>query len=1434
MLKRENNKITLTASIFLVLSALLIGGLFTTPPAHGAAVIKGCMDVTADNYNPLALLPDPQNPCEYRGCMDVTALNYDVTANVDDGSCTYPAIIPGCMDATADNYEPTATIDDGSCIYTVLGCTDAVALNYDALATVDDGSCTYAGGGGGGGGLVCETGSSSSGVLTFDAANYTFNNVTVNADSNLEVDYTTAVGSVDDLGNLPFRQDITVDFTSLDDHDWAFNSFNFGWFYLEDAYDNGDPATGTLVLPPIDAKRHHLFYEFWDYQEDDWMEPFREGDGVFDYYIDTEEDYDGDGLFPPDWDTLYFGTPTAFQTEADLEAIGFETNGDGVVDTRDMKKRIGPFQEGSQIVFFLQLGFSYYYFSADALETDYAFTGVQEWYNQTYPGWPDGTDQRLAGALAPVDFELDQAVEADDPYFYFGWNGFVWGDMHSFCDYDDVTDIFSDCDYGTYTTPGPNDLFQNGWLNQDQLDRLNNFYGIAPTGTITNTYTQGVAFNHMVLGGDPTGLHTQILGVEMSPGGEDYPDFHDVLLLVGKVTGGTAELTTAIEPTIGDSTITTITFEVVDTMPNTNTNAACEGTSRIEYSISINDGATWTPITDWGIVRNTNTAGAIQDDWTNGSPETTYRMATLDMLEYSRTGRLLKWKIDMYSSDTSCVPEVASIDVSYTASSTDEYSRAGPTVLGNVIYAGAYETAPDNDATWTESDVRGHFRSQQIYDPITLISHVGSVVNWDAADQMVAGRTIKYGSVSRTVATDEILDSGDDVIKTFTATLANTSVQFSSLTITDGVETFTDSGVNKLTGDLGGYGTINRDSGEYSVTFNDAPAFGTDNITATYTYLGSIASITTLANQALNHFALTDDFYFYYNVAALAEGRVYEHDFDGDGIQPSLDDDHTWLEGWVAGFSDGNAAPKEWFLSSIDHSQPAIAGAPGAPQWYFGLSTTDDERDSWNEFRCNEMYRDTVTYIGDRMGQVHAFDAGSFRPYYIDITTYTDSSNGGTDTCANDYDTFVSAVNANNTDSNGEPYHPDWAGQPKINRGYYDDCTNGSCTSQYGTGSEIWSYIPSNLTAKLKNNALYAPDQASVDASPAVEFIYDKTASAWKVVLLGTQGSGGSTIYALDVTSEGSAPSLMWEYSDPRLHGGEHAPTIGGGGRVSGADGATWRVFVSAGFSTATTDPAVVFNFKIDTGSVTIHTLPDSNGATISGSPTLVDSDYNGYIDRAYVTTDAGFVYKITIPDDPLTTSTAYSVCKIFNAGQPIYASPAAYVQSSINSSTGEYDPDVTILFGTGDDPKLADNISDQFFFYAVQDLDAKGDCNMATETWSYALPAGQRVYASAVASAGYVYFGTSTADTEDPCAAAADGSSDEGNIYAIDVATGTNVTTAGSGNFTSTPTVSDEHLYIRKGSGDIESFGGSEYQNDLKRGGTGNAHPSNWREVTY
>lgn len=88
-------------------------------------------------------------------------------------------------------------------------------------------------------------------------------------------------------------------------------------------------------------------------------------------------------------------------------------------------------------------------------------------------------------------------------------------------------------------------------------------------------------------------------------------------------------------------------------------------------------------------------------------------------------------------------------------------------------------------------------------------------------------------SLGVTTISAEVVGTGDGAEQTFTATLVKTPIVPTSLIVTDGIETLTDSGDGTLTGD--GSGTINYNTGALSVTFNTAPTDGTD-VTAGYDY----------------------------------------------------------------------------------------------------------------------------------------------------------------------------------------------------------------------------------------------------------------------------------------------------------------------------------------------------------------------------------------------------------------------------------------------------------------------------------------------------------------------------------------------------------------------------------------------------------------------
>ena len=308
-----------------------------------------------------------------------------------------------------------------------------------------------------------------------------------------------------------------------------------------------------------------------------------------------------------------------------------------------------------------------------------------------------------------------------------------------------------------------------------------------------------------------------------------------------------------------------------------------------------------------------------------------------------------------------------------------------------------------------------------------------------------------------------------------------------------------------------------------------------------------------------------------------------------------------------------------------------------------------------------------MVYVGSRDGILHAFDGGNFRWGYYDA-----------------YNKFI------------------WGDNPKTTaikeyRGYYKWSGNTSDTADYGTGQEKWAFIPANLLSRLKNNAMSGEDQAYVDGSPALSDVHVN--GAWKTILLGAEGNGGDTVYCLDVTNPLS-PTFMWEFADPDLYRSQSSPAVAVTGRIASGQ---WVAFFVSGKTYLSKYPSI-YMIDIANGSLVkrIYLDAEPNGieGVPSGQPSAVDSDGNGYIDRIYIGTNKGYLYKVDIPDD-LTGTGSITNCVINTdytdnfgnsvaSGQqyhPIYASPTVIVQNTYDSQGKVSEWKTSILFGTGDSP---------------------------------------------------------------------------------------------------------------------------------------------------
>ena len=115
---------------------------------------------------------------------------------------------------------------------------------------------------------------------------------------------------------------------------------------------------------------------------------------------------------------------------------------------------------------------------------------------------------------------------------------------------------------------------------------------------------------------------------------------------------------------------------------------------------------------------------------------------------------------------------------------------------------------------------------------------------------------------------------------------------------------------------------------------------------------------------------------------------------------------------------------------------------------------------------------------------------------------------------------------------------------------------------------------------------------------------------------------------------------------------------------------------------------------------------------------------------------------------------------------------------------------------------------------------------------WFHELEAGERIFATAFAAAGNIYFGTSTAETEDPCAGGGGQSGiGGGTIYSFTYE-GEAKLNQEVRHITTTPLVVDEHLYVKSKSMGLKSFGGGPYNRPTNMGQTPEFSMRNWREI--
>jgi type IV pilus assembly protein PilY1 len=353
-------------------------------------------------------------------------------------------------------------------------------------------------------------------------------------------------------------------------------------------------------------------------------------------------------------------------------------------------------------------------------------------------------------------------------------------------------------------------------------------------------------------------------------------------------------------------------------------------------------------------------------------------------------------------------------------------------------------------------------------------------------------------------------------------------------------------------------------------------------------------------------------------------------------------------------------------------------------------------------------------------------------------------------------------------------------------------------------GEELWGFIPPNLLDQLKNlKALTGNRDYYVDASPVVADV--KTGGSWKTIAIFGERRGGNKYYAFDITDT-SNPQYLWSFSDTNLGESWSEPAIG---KVRMADDTDkWVAFIGGGFDSthANYNSGVKTSeafFAIDLSNGTkLWEYYNATGSTddrqymnfsLPASPTAVDLNNDGYIDRVYIGDVGGQLWKFDVaPTGGATLSGSlinnWTGKRLFAAASTQTNPPAAGefypAQAIYFPPTLAYDgnKNLWIFFGTGD-RYHPNNTSSNRFYGVKENTDMTNGTNLSesslanltsgsgtvSQGWYVVLGSNEKVLASSDVFNSVVLFTTFTPVTAAVCGTGGG----DAKLYSIYMTTG-------------------------------------------------------------
>jgi type IV pilus assembly protein PilY1 len=275
---------------------------------------------------------------------------------------------------------------------------------------------------------------------------------------------------------------------------------------------------------------------------------------------------------------------------------------------------------------------------------------------------------------------------------------------------------------------------------------------------------------------------------------------------------------------------------------------------------------------------------------------------------------------------------------------------------------------------------------------------------------------------------------------------------------------------------------------------------------------------------------------------------------------------------WNTSTCDGSGNPTGTPATGLDSTEQANFGASQAAsftQW--GLMT--DGSNSTVDQRTPAAGENLVNFVRGQRGHEDFQPNNANKLYRLRKHVLGD--------IVNSQPVYVRQPFFDYTDTGYDTFKTTYASRTPIvfaaaNDGMLHAFYAGTSVSDTQGGEEAWAFIPRAVLPRLHRLAdtnWAKLHEYTVDATPSVSDVFDKTSGTWRTVLVAGLNKGGRAYYALDITDPAS-PKALWEFAATDTCFG---PTnkfsdcdLGysyGNPVISKLEDGRWVVFVTSGYN---------------------------------------------------------------------------------------------------------------------------------------------------------------------------------------------------------------------------------------------------------------------------